>query len=291
LRKKFGANEIFLQTNSVQAEIAKKQVPEIVAENIFIEPEMRNQGPATGMAAAMLFKLGFADEPFILVQADVLREPDDKFLEMMEGMDKSIRENGKLMTGGIKPEFAVMGVDYLVVNNETKKMEMWLGRGSKEEVEKFLGEGKALIHTNHYAWTPRKMLDCFKIRKPEWYEPLMNIVNGGEVVTEYAKLAKGPIEEVTQIELLDGYVWELPFKWVDFGTWESVANYIGYAEDKAISIDADNNFVRVPGNKKVALIGVENLIVIDSRDGLLICRKDQSGRVGEVVDKLGTKLI
>src|SRR5690606_26711850 len=64
LRKKFVSEEIFLQTNEVQAKIAKNLIPEIIDENIFVEPEMRNQGPATGFAAAQLIKRGFGDEPF-----------------------------------------------------------------------------------------------------------------------------------------------------------------------------------------------------------------------------------
>lgn len=285
LRRKFKAEEIFLQTNEVQAKIAKEQVIEIVDENIFIEPEMRNQGPATGLAAANLYKR-FPDEPFMLVQADVLREPEEKFFEMMDYFDKVIREEGILMTGGLKSEFAVMGVDYLIVNSETHKMEKWLGRGTKEEIEKIIADGKALIHTNHYAWTPRKMLKCFEVKKPEWYQPLMNIINGGDIAIEYAKMPKGPIEEVTQNELLEGKVIELPFKWIDFGTWESVGNYLGNVEGQAISLDSGNNFVRIFDEKKVAMIGVENLIVIEGPKGLLICRKDQSGRVGEVVEAL-----
>jgi len=289
LRKRYGVEEIYLQTNREQAEIAKRQVPEIIEENIFIEPEMRNQGPATGFAAASLYKK-FPDEPFMLVQADVLREPGEKFLEMIEQFDGLIREKGKVVTAGMKPAFAVMGVDYLVVDPNTHQMREWLGRGDKETVEKFLASGEALIHTNHYAWTPRLMLECFKRKKVEWYEPLMKIVEGGEVAAEYAKMPKGPIEEVMQTELTDGYVIELPFNWVDFGTWESLAKYLmekGYYQVKdVLEVEAGGNFIRKPEGKMVAMIGVEGLVVVDSGDALLVMRKEDSGKVGQVVDKL-----
>jgi mannose-1-phosphate guanylyltransferase len=88
LRKKFEAKDIYLQTNALQAEIAKRLVPEIVLENIFIEPEMRNQGPATGFAAASLIKAGLGDEPMMLIQADLLRQPEEKFLAMIDVCDK-----------------------------------------------------------------------------------------------------------------------------------------------------------------------------------------------------------
>lgn len=283
LRLKFRPEEIYVQTNQEQALIAQEQVPEIPKENYFIEPEMRNQGPATGFAAAMLFNK-FPDEPFMLVQADVMREPPEKFIEMVELFDETIRREGRLMTAGLKPDFAVMGVDYLIVDPETHRMQQWLGRGEKEVIEGYLKDGKALIHTNHYAWTPRKLLECLKARKPEWYGPLMNIVEGGNVVEEYAKMPKGPIEEVTQFELLEGLVVELPFVWRDFGTWESLASYLGNKPADS-EINSRNNFVW-PSKRYIATIGVEDLVIVDTPDALLVMKKNESGTVGQVVDKL-----
>ncbi|MGI5840714.1 MAG: sugar phosphate nucleotidyltransferase [Patescibacteria group bacterium] len=283
LRLKFRAEEIFVQTNEEQAKIAQEQVPEIPQENYFIEPEMRNQGPATGFAAAMLFKK-FPDEPFMLVQADVLREPAEKFIEMIELFDRTIKSEGRLMTAGLKPDYAVMGVDYLIVDPESHRMQEWLGRGEKEVIESYLADGKALIHTNHYAWTPRGLLECLKERKPEWYEPLMNIVQGGNIAEEYAKMPKGPIEEVTQFELKEGLVIELPFVWRDFGTWESLAAYLG-KRPADFELDSNNNFVW-KSDRYVATIGVEDLVIVDTPDALLIMKKSDSGKVGQVVDKL-----
>jgi len=289
LREKFKPEEIFVSTTEQQVALAKAVATDIPESNYFVEPEMRNQGPATGFVAANLYKK-FPDEPFMLVQVDVLREPREKFFEMMDEVDKLIKEKGRVVTAGMKPSFAVMGVDYLIVDPATHRMSQWLGRGEKEVIEKYLATGEALIHTNHYAWTPRAMLECFKKRKPEWYEPLMAIVNGGEVVAEYTKMPKGPIEEVMQFELLDGFVVELPFNWIDFGTWESVTKYLGergmYQPQDVQEVEAKNNFVRKPAGKYVAMIGVEDLVVIDTGDALLVTKRDQSGKVGQVVDKL-----
>lgn len=290
LRLKFEPKDIFVQTNAVQALIAQKQVPEIPKENYFIEPEMRNQGPATGFAAAMLYKK-FSDEPFMLVQADVLRRPTDDFLGMIEKFDSLIKKERKLVTGGLKPSYAVMGVDYLIVDKKTDRMVKWLGRGSKEEIERYLAEGEALIHTNHYAWTPRLMLECMRVRKPEWYEPLMNIIEGKDIATEYAKMPKGPIEEITQFELEDGYVIKLPFDWMDFGTWESVANFLQkeglYNPDEDVmEIDSSNNFIYKKKKKFIATIGIKNSVIIDTGDALLVMDKSQSNKVGQIVEAL-----
>jgi len=300
LRKKFGPEEIFLQTNEVQAKIAKNLIPEIIDENIFVEPEMRNQGPATGFAAAQLIKRGFGDEPFILVQADVLREPDEKFLDMIGEQEKLGRINDKYITGGFVPQSIVRGVDYLVKGNlvseenGVKIFEVadYIDRTEEEKIKQYLGTDKLLLHANHTSMTPNNLLKMYQKYKPEWYEPLLAIANNGDVVSEYGKMPKAGIEEVTKLVYRNGeaLVVELPFNWVDFGTWESVANYMKekgtYQPEDVLELDSNQNFVYRKDKKYVALIGVENLVVVDTGDALLIMKKENSGRVGEVVDTL-----
>jgi mannose-1-phosphate guanylyltransferase len=303
LRKRFEAKDIYLQTNAEQAEIAKKLVPEIINENIFIEPEMRNQGPATGFAAAQLIKNGFGDEPFILVQADVLREPDEKFLDMIAEQEKLGRTNDKYITGGFVPENIVRGVDYLVKGNlvseengvKIYEVADYIDRTEEEKIKEYLGTDKLLLHANHTSMTPNNLLKMYQKYKPEWYEPLVAIAGGGDIVSEYAKMPKAGIEEVTKTVYKNGeaLVVELPFNWVDFGTWESVSNYLKqnnqYQDDGVIKIESGDNYIRVPEGKTVATIGVDNLVVIDTGDALLITKKDQTGKVGQVVDTLKEK--
>ncbi len=178
------------------------------------------------------------------------------------------------------------------------EMEKWLGRDSKEGVEKYLENKAVFTHANHYAWTPKLILEAMKKYKPEWHQPLKKIINAvgtdkeQEVIKEqYHKMPKGPIEEVTKHVLENGYVFECPFKWADFGTWESLSNYFKLEQKlkypkESVQIDSEQCFVKVPKDKFVATIGVENLVIVDSGDALLICSKDKSGKVKEVVNHL-----
>jgi mannose-1-phosphate guanylyltransferase len=309
LRQKFSPEDIFIQTNALQAKIAKEQVPDIPDGNFFIEPEMRNQGPATGFLAAKLFKK-FPDEPFMLVQADVLRRPAEKFLETIEQFDYLIKRDGKLMTGGIRLKHGVAGIDFMVAGDKIEntgdvtiyKMKKWVMRDDPNRDESQIESGAVLGHANHYAWTPRLMLEAFKRRAPEWYEPLMKMVEAFDtldedrvVKEEYAKMPKDPIEaRVTKYEMDDAYVVDLPFDWIDFGTWESLANFmvandLYKTDENILEIDGSGNFISRPNGKYVATIGVENLVIVDTGDALLVLKKDKSGKVGEVVDSLKAK--
>jgi mannose-1-phosphate guanylyltransferase len=305
LLKKFPPEKICIETIAPHLKQAKQQAPKIPNENFFVEPELRNHGPATGLMAAKLYAQD-PDEPFITVQVDVLRQPEELWLETIEQVEELINKEGKLVTGGIRPEFAIMGVDYLIAKSEPKQkgnlkifeMEKWLGRDSKEKVEKYLENKAVFTHANHYAWTPKLMLETMKKHKPEWYQPLMEIAAAvgtekeQEVIkTEYHKMPKGPIEDLTKYTLVDGYVFECPFEWADFGTWESLSNYFKLEQKpqlpkESIQIDSGQCFVKVPKDKFVATIGVEDLVIVDSGDALLICSKEKSGKVKEIVNHL-----
>lgn len=302
LRTKFEASEIYVSTNVDQMPLARQQAPEIPLENYILEPEMRNQGPATGLIAAVLYHKGYGDEPFMILQVDDLREPVDQFIKMIMDCDALARRETKYITGGFRPEFPVMGVDYLVkgervsVEGEVSayKVAKFVWRGSKEQTEEFIKDENALLHANHTCMTPKNFLAMMEKYKPEWYGPLRNIADGGDINSEFVKMPSGPLEDVTEKVHADGesLVVELPFKWDDFGTFESVYKYminkgIYKNPENTIESNAQNNFIRLDdSNKVVSIIGLSNIVVMDTGDALLICDQKQSGLVGDVLKEV-----
>lgn len=302
LRTHFKPEEIYVSTNEDQVKLAKKQIEEIPAENFILEPEMRNQGPATGLIAAFLYKKGFEDEPFMIVQVDVIRDPAEKFIKMILDCDVIARREDKYLTGGMKLNYPVMGVDYLIrgekISDEGSvgiyKIDKFIWRSSKEETEKLTKQKGALVHTNHTCMTPRNLLKMLQKYKPKWHDPLMNYINGAELKSEYAKMPPGPIEDVTQQVYAagDSLVVELPFKWFDIGTFENLHEYLKLkglyqVPENIVDLDGKDNFVKLDdANKVVALVGVDNLVVVDTGDALLVCDKKQTSRVKEALKEV-----
>ena len=104
----------------------------------------------------------------------------------------------------------------------------------------------------------------------------------------------GPIEDVTQQVYAAGesLVVELPFAWMDIGTFESLDKYLKSkglykTTENIVDLNGKDNFVMLDDpNKIVALVGVDNLVVVDTGDALLICSKDQTGQVGEALKEV-----
>lgn len=303
LRKRFKPEDIYLQTNSSQAKIAHSQVSELLSENIFIEPETRNQGPATGLAAVNLLKRGKGDEPFMLVQVDDIRAPEDMIFDFMDLAEKHQRLTHKYITSGFAPKWLVAGVDYLLKGkmvgeeNGIRIFEIadFVDRNEVDRIKEHMATGDLLLHTNHTTSTPNDLLNMYKKYKPDWYEPLMEIVDGKDILLEYAKMQKGQLEEVTKQshKNSESLVIENPFEWIDFGTWESLSKY--YSENDIIppsggtvEVEGKNNFLWSDSGKIIATIGLDDIVVIESPNGILITKKESSGNVSQVVERLNS---
>ena len=298
----FKPEEIYISTNNDQVGMAKSQAPGVPDDNYILEPEMRNQGPATSLIAAFLYKNGMEDEPFMLVQTDDIREPTENFIKMMLDSGEIAKRENKYLTGGMRTDYPVMGVDYLIKGEKVSdegsvgiyKVKEFVWRSTKEETEKLIEYEGALIHTNHTCMTPRNMLAMLEKYKPEWYEPLLNYINGADLQMEYSNMPPGPIEDVTQSVHKNGesLVVELPFKWFDIGTFDALHEYLKYKgtynpSQNIIDSEGNNNFVKLDDpNKIVALLGVDNLVVVDTGDVLLICDKNKTSEVKQALHEV-----
>ncbi len=135
----------------------------------------------------------------------------------------------------------------------------------------------------------------YKKYRLEWYEPLMNILGGADLETEFSKMPKGMLEEIAQLSHRDGnsLVIEVPFEWIDFGTWEAVSKY--YDQTKIfpgtggeIQIEGEGNFLWSESGKTIATIGLDNIVVIESENGILVSKKEKTGLTTKVVEKINS---
>lgn len=309
LLKKFKPEEIYIQTTKEQAKTALEQAPGVPRRNCFVEPELRDTGPAMGFMALKLLMID-PDESFMTVQVDVLREPANAFLGMIDLCDSLIREKGKLITGGVRPDYPIMGVDYFITGKKFlkrgrmkifEKIKYVDRNEGRKKIETYVEQRIVMTHANHYSWTPRLLLEAYKKYTPDWHRSLKRIqaalVNrdGEEKIRrEYTKMRKDRIERVGKFALADGYVIEVPFKWFDFGTWESFFRYeVGKKQyspgENFFELDSENCFIKKDDKKFVALLGTKGLFVVDTPDGLLVCDENYNGQVGEIVKHLRKK--
>jgi len=310
LLRKYNPQDIFVSTKRKYVKYVVEDAPEIILENIIIEPDVaKNTGPATGFAIVKV-AAKHPDEPFMIVQADCLRKPDEKFLKMIEIAEDLVKREKKLITGGQKALYPDMGIDYLMLGDPVKnkkgvdifKIEKFIPRlKTYEETEELISSFKIATHSNHYCWYPELMLDVFKKYNPQWYQALMKIkkVLGSEdeaveIEKIYNAMEAGPVENVTKHIFNESYIIINPFKWMDMGTWGVIHEYLAtpgqvYTDGNILAIDTRDSFIKGNKEKIIAVIGVDNLLIVDTDDALLICPKSRGQDVKMIVDELKKK--
>jgi mannose-1-phosphate guanylyltransferase len=311
LLKRHRPEDIFISTKKMYEHLSKEQAQGIPNENYILEPDSPNgRGPAEGFAFLKL-SLEYPEEPFSIMQADCLYLPEDQYLDTLEAMEQIVIEEKKLVSGGLVPKFPVLGVDYLLLGENVRskdgidifKVKKFLGRKNDfTETGEVIKKEGAVIHTNLNTWYPNMMLEAYKKHKPGWYEKLMEIKKvlensgSGEMIEEiYMQMEKGSTEEVTQHVFEEGYIVTYPFKWVDIGTWDSVYQHLSqqgevYVEGNVVALDSSGTLVKsTKPEKLIAVLGLKDMVVVDTEDVLFIAPRDKVGQVKEIQEELEEK--
>lgn len=304
LLSEFNPQDIYISTKEEYAPYIKSDAPEIPLGQVIFEPNFRkNQGPAT-IYSSLKIQQKYPEEPFVLVQADCIREPAKEFINMLYEEEKIIKTTKKLVTGGIRPQYPDMGSDYLrlgkkISQNVFEVSEFIMRLNDFEKTKELISEDNVLIHTNHYGWYPELLLDSLEIYKPDWFDAFTKMRdsfgknNEKEVTSQiYENLEAGPIEIITKKVLpQNGAIIVLPFRWTDIGTWASVYEFFSknndvYADGEVLTIDSKNSLIKGPSKKLIAAIGLDNLVIVDTPDVLLVCPKNRSGDLSKILEKI-----
>jgi mannose-1-phosphate guanylyltransferase len=307
LLKQYPAKDIYISTKKQYIELVREQAPKIPKKNYIVEPNAaKNRGPGEGLAFLRL-AIEHPKEPFMIVQSDDIRLPNDKYLEMIKHMEKLVKRDKKYITGGIQATYPIMGIDYIKLGRKVSikdidvyRVQEFIERNNDyKKTKKLINEAKVTTHSNHACWYPDLMLKEYKKYRPDWYEALMEIKkvlgtkNEEEKIEKiYENMEEGSTEEVTKHVMPEGYIVILPFKWVDIGTWNSVYEYIAkngnnHTEGNTIVMESSGSLVKNVDEKKlIAILGVKDMIVVNTEDILLIAPRDKSGDIKELQKKL-----
>jgi len=305
LLKKFTAEDIYISTKRKFIKYVSEQSPQIPLKNYIVEPDIaKDRGPAEGLAFLRLSML-HPGEPFFLVQADLLREPEEGFLKTLEAAEKLVTKHKRYVTGGIKATTPNMGADYLQLGGlvESNGVESYtinrfhFRRDNVSETRKLIENFHVVAHWNHACWYPEMMLEAYKQYRPDWYEGLMKIKDVLDKPSEneaiekiYETFEKGPTEDVTRhiMDSGDAMAILLPFKTTDIGTWNSIYEFFedgvkNYEDGNVVAINTRGSLIKTSNKSKlIAVAGVEDMIIVDTEDALLVVPKNHIDKIKDI---------
>ena len=293
---------IFIVTNKIQRDEISNQLKDIPAENIIEEPFGRNTAACIGLASIIISHKS-KDGVTIVLPADHIINDKELFDKtIMKAVNFAYQSKG-LVTIGIKPTRPETGYGYIQINEKEiseniSKVLTFAEKPNYATALRFLESGDFYWNSGMFIWRVDIILQEIKSFLPDLYEGLEKISNEvnspkyNDTLTHvYGMLRSvsidyGIMEKSDKVFLTKG-----EFSWSDVGSWEEVYQLSektndGNAINGNVFLDSTSDSFIYSPEKFTAAIGVENLIIINTKDALLICRRDHSQDVKKVVDYL-----
>ncbi len=296
---------IYIVSAKGQKEILESQTGNLPKENLIYEPVGKNTLPAIGLAALFIAE---KDPQGILIvsPSDSLIQNDELFRQTIESATRIAEMKEGIVTIGITPRHPATGYGYVKTDEE-----IFVGQSVKSyAVLKFVEKPNLEVATGYlqsggYYWNSgifvfkvSVFLDAVKKHAPELYADLLRIKEhiGADSYEEaidriYREVKSisidyGILEKANNIFLVQG-----DFVWNDLGSWEEVYKYNAKDENQnveageVIFIDTKNSYVYAP-DSLVAVVGLEDVIVVQEGNTILVCKRDRAEEIKAVVGEI-----
>lgn len=293
---------IYIATNQDYKKLVLEQLPEIPEENILCEPAARNTAPCIGLGAVHIEKR-FGDALMLVLPSDHLIKQNERFLDILKYACETAEKDTNLVTIGITPSYPETGYGYIKFMKENADgaafpVEQFVEKPDLETAKTYLEAGSYLWNSGMFVWKVSSILKNIREFMPDTYSGLMNIraaIGTGEEQAvleqefpgfESQSIDYGIMEKAEHIYIIPG-----SFGWDDVGSWLAVER-IQKADENGNVIQGnvvavDSKDCTIQGdNKLLALIGLEHLIVVDTKDATLICSKAQAGNIKKAIELL-----
>jgi mannose-1-phosphate guanylyltransferase len=292
---------IYIVTSDTYKEIVMEQLPLLNPDNILCEPSRKNTAPCVAYISYKLSKLN-PQANLICAPADHLILEPEKFQQTCLSALEFTANIKALLTLGIKPTNPNTGYGYiqfeqLAVSENVYKVKTFTEKPDRDLAKTFVASGDFLWNAGIFVWQIKNIIKAFETFLPELHELFLNELEsfntedeGNAIDRIYPQCVNISIDYGIMEKADNVYVIPASFGWSDLGTWASAYDTIekdyldnAVAGNNVMIIDATKNMVHADNKKLVLLQGLEDFIVVDTKDVLLICKKDKEQEIKEYV--------
>jgi len=302
---------IYIVTSELYKNTVLEQLPELNSEQVLLEPVRRNTAPCIAYANYKIFKKN-PNANIVTAPSDHLILKEDEFKKVItEGLE-FVSDKDALLTLGIKPSRPETGYGYIQVNgnkniaenNNIYKVKTFTEKPDKKLAKIFHESGEFFWNAGIFIWSLKSIMKAFETHLPEidtLFSEGINVYNTekeSEFISQtYFECKNVSIDYGVMEKAENVFVYCSNFGWADLGTWGSLHENISKDENKnsilgenVFSYNLENCIVNMPKDKLVVLQGLKDLIVVESDNILLICKKEDEQEIKQYVNDIKLKL-
>ncbi|HWB60205.1 MAG TPA: sugar phosphate nucleotidyltransferase, partial [Chthoniobacteraceae bacterium] len=282
-------SHILILTNKDQEAAVRAMAKELPEENIVAEPAKRDTAAAIALGVGWV-AMRDPGATMIVLPADHLIQDVAGFQKTLRTAAAAARQSGELVTIGIKPTWACPGFGYIEQGGkaslkgvedaaEVRQVARFREKPDPALAESFLKQGNFLWNAGMFIWTIPSILSAFSRHTPELAKFIEQLHEGRDLAhslkEHFPHLPKISIDYAV-MEKAKALVVDAAFDWDDVGSWTAAAKYWKHDPEKNIcntpltTVDSSNNIVYTDQKTHIALMGVKNLIVVQTGDSILV---------------------
>lgn len=297
---------VYVVTEASHSDYVQEQLPDLSSEAFIIEPGRRGTAHCILLALDYIARRHNHNEPIAFISADHHIRDAEGFVRSFHMAGKVSAENHEITLIGIEPTFPAIGFGYIErgdaidADRGVYSVQSFKEKPDYETAKRYVKSGNFLWNCGYFVGSIDVFLGEIRQSSEELaahYNKLATVLDfsSDEYKENYLSLDNQVID-VALIEKAEHLaVVSASFDWMDVGSFKDLHDAVekdeqgNYERGSSIhTIDVANVYVRNEENKPIAVIGLDNIVVINTPDGILISRKDVSHRTGEIAKKLQT---
>lgn len=301
-------DNIIIITNSEQLDGVREVCPMLPAENVVAEPVGRDTAAAVGLAM-LLVKQRDADASLAMLPADALINDTASFQSALDIAFQAAESGNNLVTVGVQPSEPATGYGYIqcgpvktvIDNRDIFSVRQFKEKPDLDTAKHYLQSGEYFWNAGMFVWSVASIAAALAKYTPELMEGLDEIEagmkSGKDLVALleelYPNLEKISIDFAVMEKAENVLTLAATFDWDDVGSWPAIERHFpadragNVKKGEARFLNCSKNIVVSGEDHLVALIGVEDLIVVHTGDATLVCKKDQAQQIKKLVRDLG----
>lgn len=292
------ADKVYVVTAERLGAATRAELGQDSAVQVLLEPAPRNTAPCIAWTT-WLVNAKNPDAVMVVLPSDQHMTNDEAFVATLRRAAETAA-TGRITTVGIHPTRAETGFGYIetgdAVNEHARAVSRFVEKPSREVAEGYVASGKYLWNAGIFVFRVRDMKAAIEKHMPDLAAGLDAMLASGDVTNAFPRLPSQSIDYGVMEKLSDLAVVPGDFGWSDLGSWMSaweLGNKDAHGNDAGshgLVIDGSGNIVRdlrTHGSLRViALVGVNDLAVVQTDDALLVLPKEKAQDVRKVVDAL-----
>lgn len=301
-------DNFLIVTSNVYKDTVIRQLPQISADQILAEPARKNTAPCIAFANAII-KSQNPNAHIIVSPADHLIINEDQFRKnIVEGL-QFVSNRDALLTLGIHPSRPETGYGYIQIDGEIEqesfqKVKTFTEKPNYEMAKIFHESGEFFWNSGIFLWTLNSIEKAFKShlydihRLFDVFYPSIGTLNEAKALNEaYIECKNISIDYGIMEKAENVFVQTVNFGWSDLGTWSSLHEHSEKDENDNALIngnillyDTKNCVVHLPQDKIGVIQGLENYIIVQSKNSLLICPRENEQQIRQFTTDIRTEL-